>query len=302
MERRTGSPLLHYAQGMLMGTADVIPGVSGGTVALILGIYKRLIDSLSALFSGLAAALRGRRAKAGERFREVEWRLAIPLLLGIGTAIVIGSKVIPPLMERYPAESRGLFFGLVAASIAVPWMGIDSRGVREILLILVSAALAFVLVGLPPSESSDPSMARVFGSAAVAICAMILPGVSGAFLLSVLGMYTPTLAALSALNVPYILVFIAGAATGLAVFSKILQFFLNRWHDLTMAALVGLMAGSLRALWPWQGEAREVLLPGPADPVASVLLLTLLGFALVSALTWWGARQLHREMQEMEEG
>ncbi len=290
MTKKNGSIPLHYAQGMLMGGADIIPGVSGGTVALIVGVYERLIDSMSAFFSALVAAVRGNRGRARSRIAEVEWRLVIPLLLGIGTAIAIGSQVIPPLMERYPEASRGLFFGLVAASIAIPWMRIRRRGARELLIVAASAVAAFYLVGLPPSEGADPSLPRIFGSAAVAICAMILPGVSGAFLLTVMGRDEPTLRALGALNVPYVLVFVAGALTGLGVFSKLLHWLLHHRHDATMAALVGLMAGSLRALWPWQSEGREVMLPGPADPLVPVVALALLGFAVVSALAWWEAR------------
>lgn len=292
MPKKTGSLLLHYAQGLLMGGADIVPGVSGGTVALVVGVYEGLIDSLSAFFSALVAALRGDMGRARAELARVKWRLVIPLALGILTAIGIGSRVIPPLMERYPEESRGLFFGLVAASIAVPWLRIRQHGARMVLIVAVAAVTAFVLVGLPPSETASPALPRVFGSAAVAICAMILPGVSGAFLLEVLGMYEPTLRALGELDAVYVAVFAAGAATGLGLFSRLLSWLLDHRHDATMAALVGLMAGSLRALWPWQEEARELALPGAADPVLPVVLLALLGFALVSALVWWEARRL----------
>lgn len=287
-EKKQALPL-HYAQGLLMGGADIIPGVSGGTVALIVGVYERLIDSLSVVFSAALSAVRGQRSHGRAKFAEVEWRLVIPLALGILTAIAVGSQIIPPLMERYPEESRGLFFGLVAASVAIPWLRIDSHGVRELLVVLAAAVIAFVLVGLPPAESADPPLLRVFGSAAVAICAMILPGVSGAFLLEVLGMYEPTLRAIGEIDVIYLLVFVAGAATGLAVFSELLSWLLHHWHDVTMSALTGLMVGSLRALWPWQQGAREMVFPDLADPVAPVILLALVGFASVSVLTWRSA-------------
>lgn len=293
MKTSKGNLPLHFAQGLLMGTADIIPGVSGGTMALIVGVYERLIDSLSAFFSALTAPLRGDLPRAREALREVEWRLVVPLALGIVTAIGIASRVIPPLMERYPAQSRGLFFGLVAASIAIPWLRLRVRGPRALAIVAAAAVLAFVLVGLPATQGgAEPSLARVFGSAAVAICAMILPGVSGAFLLEVMGMYRPTLQALHDMDVAYVLVFVAGAATGIGLFSKLLDWLLDHRHDFTMAALVGLMAGSLRALWPWQEASREVRLPGPGDPVGPVLLLGLLGFAAVGALALWEARQL----------
>jgi putative membrane protein len=290
--RKTNLPL-HYAQGLLMGTADIIPGVSGGTVALIVGVYERLIDSISSFFSALTAPLRGDTARAREAIREVQWGLVIPLLLGILTAIGIASRIIPPLMERYPAESRGLFFGLVAASIAIPWLRLRDRGPRMLAVVAAAAVLAYVFVGLPVTHAGgEPSLPRVFGSAAVAICAMILPGVSGAFLLEVMGMYEPTLRALHAMNVAYVLTFAAGAATGIGLFAKLLDWLLEHRHDLTMAALVGLMAGSLRALWPWQEAGRAVRLPGPGDPVTMVVVLALLGFVVVGALAVWEARQL----------
>ncbi|HEV2149343.1 MAG TPA: DUF368 domain-containing protein [Longimicrobiaceae bacterium] len=293
MRTRTKNLPLHFAQGLLMGTADIIPGVSGGTMALIVGVYERLIDSISNFFTAVAAPLRGDTARARQALGEVEWGLVIPLALGIVTAIGIASRIIPPLLERYPAEARGLFFGLVAASIAIPWLRLRSRGPRMLAVVAAAAVLAFVLVGLPATHAGgDPSLPRVFGSAAVAICAMILPGVSGAFLLEVMGMYEPTLRALKEMNPAYVLTFVAGAATGIGLFSKLLDWLLEHRHDLTMAALVGLMAGSLRALWPWQEAGREVRLPGPGDPVAMVLLLAALGFAAVGALVVWEARQL----------
>lgn len=289
-------PPLHFAQGLLMGGADVIPGVSGGTMALIVGIYERLLHAVSGVFGAVTALLRGDVRGARASFTEVEWRFLLPLGIGILSAIVAGSRIILPLMERYPEGARGLFFGLVAASIAIPWMRIERPGTREYLLVPVAAVAAFVLVGLPPTEIDDPSLVRVFLSAAVAICAMILPGVSGSFLLAVLGMYTATLGALHDFDVAYIVVFAAGAAVGLGIFSKFLEWLLERHHDVTMAALVGLMAGSLRALWPWQDADRALHLPRAGEPVASVLLLLAAGFVFVTVLTWWGHRRLQADV------
>jgi putative membrane protein len=284
--------VVHFAQGLLMGAADVVPGVSGGTMALIVGVYTRLVGSISAFFSAAAVGVRGDRAGARRRFGEVEWGLVIPLATGIVTAIVIGSRVIPGLLETYPAQARGLFLGLVAASVAIPWLRMDRPGAREAAIVVVAAVVAFLLVGLPRAATADPSLPRVFASAAVAICAMILPGVSGAFLLEVLGIYAPTLIALRELNVPYVATFILGALVGIGAFAKLLSWLLAHHTNTTMAALVGLMAGSLRALWPWQAEDRTLLTPGPGDPVVPVVLLALAGFAFVSLLTWWAARRL----------
>lgn len=286
------STLLHYLQGLLMGGADIIPGVSGGTMALIVGIYTRLIDSISSVFSALVCLLRGDGPGFRRGFARTEWHLVIPLGLGIITAVGIGSLFILQLMEGYPAQSRGLFFGLVAASVAIPWMRMRSPGLREAGVALAAAAVAFLLSGLPGIDTSDPGLLRVFAAAAVAICAMILPGISGAFLLEALGMYRPTLAALHALNVPYVLTFVAGAAVGLGLFSKLLEWLLEHRYNATMAALVGLMIGALRALWPWQEVGREMVLPGAGDAVAATLFLALLGFALITALTRLAARRI----------
>ena len=281
---------VHFGQGLLMGSADIIPGVSGGTMALIVGIYERLVASIQAGLTLPVTLLRGWDA-AKRQFFEVEWRLVLPLAAGILTAIVIASKFIPYLLDAYPAESRGLFFGLIAASLLIPWRRMETVGAREYALIAVGAVAAFFLTGLPGLEVHDPSLLRVFLSAAVAICAMILPGVSGAFLLLVLGMYEVTLEALNALDLAYVGVFILGAAVGLGLFSRLLHFLLDRYHDLTMAALLGLMAGSLRALWPWLSEDREILFPDMEAASLVVLALALLGFGLVLGLTWIADRK-----------
>ena len=285
-----------------MGGSDIIPGVSGGTMALIVGIYQRLIDSISNIFSMVLALVRFNGAQTREYAAKVHWRLILPLGAGIATAISVASFFIPHLLETYPHQMRGLFLGLVAASIAVPWMRIGRFNFELFLISLAGAAGAFLLVGMPFMEiQPDPSLIRVFLSACIAICAMILPGISGAFLLEAMGMYQPTTEALRdalGLDVPsllYVIVFIAGCGIGLGSFSKVLDWLLESYHDRTMAALVGLMAGSLRALWPWQdwsSNTRTLEWPSAGDPVASVVLLTIAGIFAVGMLTWWGARHL----------
>lgn len=279
-------PLTHLAQGLAMGSADVVPGVSGGTVALVVGIYERLIHSVRAGASGLFAAVRLDFSGSRRRFGEVEWGLVLPLGIGIVTALYIGSRIVPHLLETYPVQVRALFFGLILGSIVIPLRRMRHVGAAELGVMALAAVAAFILVGLPPREIADPPLPMVFGFAAIAICAMILPGVSGAFLLLVLGIYEVTLEALSALNVPYIAVFVAGAVVGLGLFSKLLEWLLDHHHEWTMAALVGLMAGSLRALWPWLDEDRGLL--GPPDLAALGLAagLALLGATVVLVAAW----------------
>ncbi|HVL98905.1 MAG TPA: DUF368 domain-containing protein [Egibacteraceae bacterium] len=270
--------LTHLAQGALMGAADVIPGVSGGTMALVVGIYTRLIASI--------------RAAAALRLREVEWGLVLPLAGGIAVALAIGTVVIPPLLESYPAPTRGLFLGLVVASVPLPWRRIARPGLREVAIVVGAAAVAFALVGIPPRVVAEPAAWQGAAAAAVAICAMILPGVSGAFLLEAMGMYEPTLQAARDLRVGYVAAFGVGAVLGLGAFSQVLGWLLQRRHDVTMAALVGLMAGALRALWPWVDADRGLLSP-PSDTghVLLVGALAVAGFAAVSVLVAVAARR-----------
>lgn len=284
-----------YAQGLLMGCADVIPGVSGGTVALIVGIYEPLVGSVRDAALAAVRLLRGDVPGARAAAGAVRWRLVLPLGLGILTALVVGAAVIPGLLERYPAQTSALFFGLIGGSLGVPWRRASRITPRSYALAAGCALLAFVLVGLPPRTVEDPALPAVFAAAAAAICAMILPGISGAFLLLVLGVYEVTLQALRGLDVAYIAVFGLGAAVGLGLFSRLLAHLLDVHHDATMAALVGLMAGSLRALWPWQAADRGLRAP-PADlvEVAGVLLLAGVGFAAVTLLVRLGARSIRR--------
>lgn len=275
--------------GVLMGGADVIPGVSGGTMALIVGIYERLVSALSSAVSFGLALLQLDINAARTHWTAVPWRLIVPLLGGIGVAILGGAKVIPPLMEVYPASMRGLFFGLVAASLLIPACRIERVTTLRIGIGGACAIGAFFLTGLPALAVSDPSLLRVFFSATVAICAMILPGVSGAFLLEALGIYTPTLEAVNGLEWGYVLTFVLGAAVGLGTFAKLLDLLLAHRHDATMAALVGLIAGALRALWPYGADARVLRGPEPGEPILPVVILAVAGFGIVVALLVWSS-------------
>ena len=282
--------LLHYGQGLMMGAADIVPGISGGTVALIVGIYERLILSSRALASVPVDLVRGAGRSARRRIGEVYWWLVIPLGLGIVTALLVGARFIPEILDRYPVESRALFFGLIAGSLIIPWARIDRVRNIHYLAALVAAVVAFLIVGFPPREVMAPALPIVFLAASIAICAMILPGVSGSFLLLVMGMYEVTLNALNARDIPYVAVFILGAVVGLGVFSKLLGYLLDRHHDLTMAALVGLMLGALRALWPWVAEDRALQLPPGAEAVVVPLALAVAGFLFVFGVTRMGRR------------
>jgi len=273
---------LHVGRGLLMGGAEVVPGVSGGTIALITGVYETLIDTaghtVTAARRLLARDVRGAR----EELALGSWRVVAPVLLGMVVAVVVGARLIEPLIEEHPVGSRAVFAGLVLASLAVPAMMVGRWTARLVLLTALSAVLAFVLTGLPPGSAADPPLPLVSVAAAVAICALVLPGVSGSFLLATVGLYEPTLAAVNARDLGYLAAFALGAVVGLALFVRLLQHLLATHRAVTLAVMTGLMVGSLRALWPWQTEDRGVL--APSGDVLPVLGLVLVGAAFVVAL------------------
>ena len=291
--------LTHAAQGLLMGAADIVPGVSGGTVAFIVGIYPRLIAAIGHGFSMLTALVRGRFDDMRRHGALLEWGLALPLAAGAGVAVLVGAKVIPILLETWPHRMLGLFLGLVAGSVAVPWKRIERKTTPVLCMVAATGVAAFLLTGMPAAgDALPPSGVRVFAAAAIAICAMILPGVSGAFLLKAMGLYETTLHALNDGHIGYIALFAAGAITGLGLFSRLLNHLLARYADLTMAALTGLMIGALRALWPWQTAERALQWPGEGEPVGTVVLLAVAGLAFVARMAHRAQRAERPEKSE----
>ena len=280
----------HLAHGLLMGGADIIPGVSGGTMALIVGIYEDLIDAIRDVAHAGVTTVSGDRRRAAATLRRVPWRLVLPLGVGILTALAIGTVIIEPLLERFPAETSALFAGLILGALPIPWRRVRRRSPAVYAAALVAGLAAFWFAGLTESTPESPSLLMVFGAAAVAICAMILPGISGAYLLLILGMYRPTLQAARDLDVAYVATFALGAVVGLGSFSKLLSWLLDHRHDLTMAVLVGLMAGSLRRLWPWQTEDGALVAAPDGGEVAVAVALTVIGLLAVLALERSGRR------------
>ncbi|MEH6820627.1 MAG: DUF368 domain-containing protein [Dietzia psychralcaliphila] len=260
-------------RGALIGMAELVPGVSGGTVALVTGVYPRLLDSGAHVVDGMRSAALGpeRRARTAAAFRHVDWWLLLPLAVGMLAMVFTMAGVMKGFVEGSPEIARGLFLGMVAASIAVPLgMARATPGGRNWVLGLIfagGAALAFVLSGLPSGSISDPSYLLVFVAAAVAICALVLPGVSGSYLLLAMGLYAPTLGAVDDRNFAYLGVFALGALLGISLFVKVLDRLLEDFRKPTLIAMAGLMLGSLRALWPWQTEEADVLAPGSDWPM-----------------------------------
>lgn len=257
--------LLNLIRGALIGAVEIIPGVSGGTVALIVGVYEDLIKGASHLLKGLVGIVlapfrSGGVARAQRHFSHVPWVVIIPIMVGAAIALFTVASPLARIIENYPAATSSVFFGLIAASVAVPLrMAGGPWRARDLAAVLVSAAVGFGLTSLPGGVVNEPSTWLILVSAAFAVCALVLPGVSGAFLLVTIGMYEPTLTALVQRDLGYLAVFIAGAVIGLALFVQLLQWLLDHLRRPTMLVMAGLMIGSLRALWPWQSEQGALL-------------------------------------------
>jgi putative membrane protein len=274
-----------FVVGLLMGSADVVPGVSGGTIALVAGIYARLVASIRSGSSALGSLIKGDFAGMKRNLRDIEWAFLLLILGGILTAVLSLAKLIEVQLEENPVILAAAFFGLVLGSIVVA-----SRMIRLPVLahlwvaLLVGVAISFLLGIGSDSARSDPGLLAFFGSAALAICAMILPGISGSLILVLIGMYDSVLGAVNDRDLVPVGVFIAGAIVGLAFFSQILHMALRRWHDLVLAGLIGLMVGSLRILWPWPDGLQGSGLTRPEGDLPGVLLAALIGFAVVLAI------------------
>jgi putative membrane protein len=280
-----GTALLNALKGALIGAAEVIPGVSGGTVALVVGLYDRIIGSAASFVRGLIALFRpSQRPVAMKNFRQVELSMLLPLVAGMGIALVAGAALIEPLLHDYPEMMRALFAGMIAASVYVPIKMVGKVSISNLLLLGVGAVAAFVLTSLPRAAEATPSSWWVVLSAALAVCALVLPGVSGSFLLLSMGMYQPTIAAVNDRDFGYLGLFISGAVVGLASFAMLMQFLLSRYHGATLSLMAGLMIGSLRALWPWQQETGEML---PVGDISAALIWFSVGAGVVSALIVW---------------
>lgn len=264
--------LANLLRGYLMGAADVVPGVSGGTVALVLGIYERLVHSIREGGVALGALLRGRFDVAAGHVRAIHWRFIIMLVTGIALAVLTLARLIGHFLEEEPQATAGLFLGLVAGSIVVATRLVGAWTRPRLAVLAATAVLTFIALGLRAGEVADPTALVFFAAGAVAVVAMILPGISGSFILLMLGMYEAVLAAVNDRDVPTVVVFVLGAVTGLALFSTLLDRMLRHHHDMVMAVLIGLMIGSMRVLWPWPEGTDTARLGAPHDPVVPVLL------------------------------
>jgi putative membrane protein len=290
------STLRLYVTGFIMGAADIVPGVSGGTVAFLMGIYEELIQSIKTM-SGHTLRL-FMQGKVKEAWKTIPFKFILPLGLGLVSAILMLSKVFAHLLQAYPQFLWAFFFGLVLASIWVVSKRLVTWDIHDYAAAFITAILAYFIVGAVPIETPKTYLA-LFLSGAIAICAMILPGISGSFLLVIMGKYEQVLSAVNNREIVPIVVFMLGAVVGLSLFSRVLSWLFHRHHDIVVATLIGFMIGSLRKVWPWKeviatrvnshGEIvpliEKNILPGQLDgSIFFAIVLILVGLALVLLL------------------
>lgn len=284
-----------YAKGLAMGLADLVPGVSGGTIAFISGIYDELVATIAGLDRRLLGALREGGVRGVWQAGNLGF-LAV-LLAGIGTSVFAFAGLLNWLLANRPVELWAFFFGLVAASVLLVGRRVADRRAGIWALATAGAALAAVITSLPPLVRSDAPL-FLAAAAAVAACAMILPGISGAFILLILGAYAPVIAVLDSLDFVRLAAVGLGIVAGLLAFSRVLRRLLARHRNPTLAVLTGFLLGSLNALWPWKARIRELYThadgriewlranrwPEGAGEIWPAVALALLGAAAVLAI------------------
>ena len=277
-------------KGMGMGAADVVPGVSGGTIAFIVGIYEELINSIKSingatlklLFTGKLAAF----------WKGINANFLLSIVGGIAISIFSLAKIITYLLVNHPILVWSFFFGLVLASTWFVSKDIKRWDWKTIASFIIGALIAFYITVATPAETPS-NLLFIFLCGAIAICAMILPGISGSFILVLLGKYFYIMEAIKTFNIPVMLVFLGGAAIGITTFSRVLSFALQRFHDITIAILSGFMLGSLNKVWPWKEtietyvDSHGVTKPlveaniAPNQFVWEAIGLMIVGFAIV---------------------
>ena len=238
-----------YLKGIAMGAADIVPGVSGGTIAFVSGIYEELIDSIGSIGPKTVTILFKEGIPAA--WKSINGTFLLTLMLGILTSVFTLSTLISRLLETYPQLLWSFFFGLIVISAIHIGRQIRKWGSAEVVAIGLGAVIAYAITSIAPAQLTM-SPITVFCSGAIAICAMILPGISGSFILLLLGMYANILGAVKGLEIVTLAIFAAGCLTGLLGFTRFLSWLLHHHHGPALALLTGFMVGSLNKVWPWK--------------------------------------------------
>lgn len=293
-------------KGFAMGLADIVPGVSGGTIAFITGIYDTLLESISSVNKKFIQLLLSMKLKRAAEHINISF--LAPLMIGIGSAIVLTSRLMHFLLKEHPVPTWSLFFGLICAScvyILKHTPGPKSK--INYIMLPIGAALGIALVSLVPAQTPNTAL-YIFGSGAVAICAMILPGISGSFILLILGKYAFVTGALknpfNDENFITIIIFCFGCLFGLLSFSKLLNYLMHKYSTQMMYLLTGLMIGSLKKIWPWKETLETTVIRGKEyilreanvlpesfnNQVITAIVIMLLGFFMVLGLEYMASK------------
>ena len=274
-----------FLKGMAMGAADIVPGVSGGTIALITGIYPKLLDAISKLKPSLLIDL----SKKGITHvtKKIHFHFLITLFAGIFASVLTLAKGISYLLDFYSILVWSFFLGLITGSVLL--IAKQIKGKRNLILTFgfIGMSLA-IIIGLLPAKEDTSALSYLFFSGALAACAMILPGISGSFILVILGSYQPILQAVHERDLKTIAIVGIGAVAGLLSFAKILKWFFQRFPNSTLALMAGFITGSIPAVWPWKDDASKSLyLPSlslDSDQLLPAVLMAFLGLGLILGL------------------
>lgn len=290
-----------FVRGAAMGAADVIPGVSGGTIAFITGIYTELIESIRSFNLSFAKLLFTGKFRAA--WAQINGSFLFSVLLGIAASIFSLAKLMKYLLDTHPILVWSFFFGLIIASAVLVARQVEKWNATTITAGVIGTAVAYWITVVSPASTPD-TWWFVLLSGAVAICAMILPGISGAFILLLMGKYAYVIDAVSTINVPILAVFAVGAGVGIISFSHLLSWLLKKHHGLTVALLIGFMVGSLNKIWPWKETTstfidrhgvEQVLTESNVSPMAfegAPQLIEAIGFALFGFVLIWGLQKV----------
>ncbi|MFK5890787.1 MAG: DUF368 domain-containing protein [Flavobacteriaceae bacterium] len=259
MKRTLKDYLIIGLKGIAMGAADVVPGVSGGTIAFISGIYQELIETINAINLKALKALKDEGIKAA--WKAINGNFLISLLSGIGLSVITLAQLIKWLLENKPIMVWSFFFGLVLASIFFVGKQVSKWNIKHIVVLILGAIVAYYIT-IMPAMGGNNSLLFFFVAGALAICAMILPGISGSFILVLLGAYKPVLEALHTKDFKTILILMLGAVVGLLTFSRLLKWMFDHHKDTTLAVLTGFIIGSLNKIWPWKNILKSELIEG----------------------------------------
>ena len=271
--------------GAAMGAAELVPGFSGGSVAFVAGIYDRLVASIRQGARTLSLLVRGRPQDAWRAFTVIDWPFVVALATGMIIALLTLAETLTTLLDERPVEMQAIFFGLILGAAVLAARQIREPNAWLLLLVVVSAFGFFVVFGFTAGGQTEPNGLWLLIGGAVAISAWILPGVSGSFVLLVLGLYTAVIGAVADRDLVTLAIFGVGCVVGLAAFSTALNWLLARAHDLVLAVLIGLMAASARVLWPWPTDGGLGTSELGAPEGSTVFLAAALALAAFG-LTW----------------